>query len=99
LELGCTKDKYIPSYPYPATTVFSFILFGFSFLAPDFELDTGRVELRQSKFQSVRSLVLYVPENLSSSDTTQIDYISLYGEPVNQSLGVKGVKNEVVYLD
>lgn len=57
------------------------------------------IEFYRVKFQKVKSIHIFVPENLSGSDKTEIESLTIYGSPVNKQKGIAGRRSEVVYLD
>lgn len=57
-------------------------LISFSLSAEDLKGDNP-VEVRYVKFQSVNNLQIFISENQSGSDVTNIESLVLYGSPVS----------------
>lgn len=48
------------------------------------DLEEGNpVQLRYVKFQNVQNLQIFVKDNQSGTETTQIDYLSIIGAPIS----------------
>lgn len=48
------------------------------------EVEEGNpVQLRYVKFQNVQNLQIFVKDNQSGSETTQIDHLAIIGTPIN----------------
>ncbi len=55
---------------------------GISRLTPD-QLDGSPINLRFVKFQNVHNLQFFFKDNQAGEETTQIDYLSVIGNPVS----------------
>jgi hypothetical protein len=47
------------------------------------DLDGTPVNLRYVKFQNVQNIQLFIKDNQNSSDTTQIDHLTIIGSPIS----------------
>ena len=51
-------------------------------LTPD-DLEGNPVNLRYVKFQNVQNIQVFVKDNQSGSETTQIDHLAFIGSPIS----------------
>lgn len=52
-------------------------------LGPDDIQEGSLIPLRFVKFQNVQNITIFVKDNQSGDETTQIDYLAIYGSPIN----------------
>jgi len=71
----------------------------FELLCPDDISDNSLIPLRYVKFQNVQNLTIFIKDNQSNTDTTQIDHLAIFGSPIsvtnmNEFKRVAGKKGE-----
>eukprot|EP00128_Syssomonas_multiformis_P012279 Colp12_sorted_trinity150504_noHs@17698 len=59
--------------------------------AADFDKDAPPIALKYVKFQNVRNVTLFFPDNQGKEDTTAVSYIGLFGTPL-QATNMKDFK-------
>jgi len=57
-------------------------LFKYASVSPK-DLESGIVNLRFVKFQNIQNIQLFIKDNQSNSEVTQIDYLGFIGAPIS----------------